>query len=135
MIHRHSCSSAHADVTDMNGAPYTSSGEGTFVCGQRSLRLLVRQQCKAISKMCIVATLLLLPLFILSCCLVLGTGFFIGVLGFCNHLIFLWVWMAVRLVETIDVHSGYDLPLNPLHLIPGYAGTYRNDCTRLFAIS
>lgn len=55
---------------------------------------------------------------------VLGTGFFIGVLAFCNHLVFLWVWMSVRLIETIDVHSGYDLPLNPLHLIPGYAGRF-----------
>ena len=31
--------------------------------------------------------------------------------------------MFVRLLETIEVHSGYDFPyLNPLHLIPGYAG-------------
>lgn len=31
--------------------------------------------------------------------------------------------MFVRLLETVEVHSGYDFPyLNPLHLIPGYAG-------------
>ena len=56
---------------------------------------------------------------------VLGTGFFIGVALLCNHLVLIWLWMVVRLLETIEVHSGYDFPyLNPLHLIPGYAGTY-----------
>lgn len=60
--------------------------------------------------------------------LVLGTGFFIGVLLLCNHLIAIWLWMMVRLLETVEVHSGYDFPyLNPLHLIPGYAGTRFHD--------
>jgi len=37
----------------------------------------------------------------------------------------LWAWMVVRLLETIDVHSGYDIPyINVFHLIPGYAGIY-----------
>ena len=55
---------------------------------------------------------------------VLGMGFMIGILCFCNHLILIWAWMATRLLETIDVHSGYDFPyLNPLNLIPGYGGT------------
>lgn len=41
----------------------------------------------------------------------------------CDHIILTWAWMFVRLLETIEVHSGYDFPyLNPLHLIPGYAG-------------
>ena len=54
---------------------------------------------------------------------VLGTGFFIGILLFCNHLVMMWVWMTVRLLETVEVHSGYDFPyLNPLYIIPGYAG-------------
>lgn len=35
----------------------------------------------------------------------------------------MWLWMFVRVLETVDVHSGYDFPyLNPLHLIPGYVG-------------
>lgn len=43
----------------------------------------------------------------------------------CDHVVFLWIWMFFRLLETIDVHSGYDFPYwNPLHLIPGYAGKY-----------
>ena len=54
---------------------------------------------------------------------VLGMGTMWGVLFFCNHVIMAWIWMAVRLLETIDVHSGYDIPyMNPFHLLPGYAG-------------
>lgn len=60
--------------------------------------------------------------------LVLGTGFFIGVALLCDHLVLIWLWMTVRLLETIEVHSGYDFPyLNPLHLIPGYAGACFHD--------
>ena len=56
---------------------------------------------------------------------VLGMGFFWGLMLFCNHIVFAWVWMAVRLIETVDVHSGYDIPyVNVLHLIPGYGGRY-----------
>ena len=29
----------------------------------------------------------------------------------------------MRVLETVEVHSGYEIPyLSPLHLIPGYAG-------------
>ena len=36
---------------------------------------------------------------------------------------FLWAWVTIRLLETIDVHSGYDIPyVNVLHLLPFYAG-------------
>lgn len=60
--------------------------------------------------------------------IILGLGFMIGVLVFCNHLLLIWLWMIVRLLETTEVHSGYDFPyLNPLHLIPGYAGTRFHD--------
>ena len=56
---------------------------------------------------------------------VLGAGFFIGVVVTCNHIVLLWVWMVARLLETIEVHSGYDIPyINPYYLIPGYAGVF-----------
>lgn len=59
---------------------------------------------------------------------VLGFGFFIGLLLFTNHLMLMWTWVTFRLLETIDVHSGYDIPyLNPFHLIPGYAGVRFHD--------
>ena len=47
----------------------------------------------------------------------------LGIMLLCNHLALIWLWMAVRLLETIEVHSGYDFPyINPLNLLPGYAG-------------
>ncbi len=55
---------------------------------------------------------------------VLGMGFVWGILFFGNHVIMEWLWMMARLVESVEVHSGYDFPyFNPMHLIPGYAGT------------
>ncbi|XP_066574149.1 methylsterol monooxygenase 1 [Amia ocellicauda] len=59
--------------------------------------------------------------------IILGAGFFIGIMVFCNHVTLLWAWVTFRLLETIDVHSGYDIPLNPLHLIPFYAGARFHD--------
>ncbi len=39
-----------------------------------------------------------------------------------------WLWMMARVLESVEVHSGYDFPyLNPMHLIPGYAGMYAHD--------
>lgn len=59
--------------------------------------------------------------------IILGLGTFWGIFLFTNHIILLWAWVLVRLLETIDVHSGYDFPLNPLHLVPGYAGARFHD--------
>lgn len=56
-----------------------------------------------------------------------GNWIFIGIMLLCDHVILLWAWVTVRLIETIDVHSGYDIPLNPLHLIPFYAGSRHHD--------
>ncbi|ESO90099.1 hypothetical protein LOTGIDRAFT_218137 [Lottia gigantea] len=60
--------------------------------------------------------------------LILGFGFFLGILMFANHVVLLWAWVTIRLFETIDVHSGYDVPyLNIFHLIPFYAGSRFHD--------
>lgn len=56
-----------------------------------------------------------------------GIGFFIPFALWCDHLVFLWIWMAVRVAETTDVHSGYDIPLSPFYLLPGYAGARVHD--------
>ncbi|XP_070550412.1 methylsterol monooxygenase 1-like [Ptychodera flava] len=58
---------------------------------------------------------------------VLGFGFFIGVLLLTNHFIMIWAWLLFRLFETVDVHTGYDLPFNPLHLLPFYGGARFHD--------
>uniref|UniRef100_A0A8C4RAU0 Methylsterol monooxygenase 1 n=1 Tax=Eptatretus burgeri TaxID=7764 RepID=A0A8C4RAU0_EPTBU len=57
----------------------------------------------------------------------LGFGFFLGLLLFASHMALLWAWVLCRLLETIDVHSGYDWPWNPLHVLPGYAGSRYHD--------
>jgi len=60
---------------------------------------------------------------------VLGIGFFIGVFLFCSHFVLMWAWLSLRLLLTIDAHSGYDtpLPLNILKLLPGYGGARHHD--------
>lgn len=45
-----------------------------------------------------------------------------GVLLLGNHLVVIWGWTLVRMLESYDVHSGYEFPFNPLHLIPFYGG-------------
>ncbi|KAI9105851.1 hypothetical protein DFS34DRAFT_589130 [Phlyctochytrium arcticum] len=47
--------------------------------------------------------------------LVVGQGFFIGpvlllLAGVDMHVLTMAVWLAVRLIETVDVHAGYDFP-------------------------
>ncbi|XP_072019899.1 methylsterol monooxygenase 1-like [Amphiura filiformis] len=60
--------------------------------------------------------------------MILGMGFMWAILLTCSHISVLWMWLIFRLVETIEVHSGYDVPyLNPLHLLPFYAGPRFHD--------
>jgi len=58
---------------------------------------------------------------------VLGVGFFLACTLFTNHLLFMWIWLYVRLLVTYDSHSGYDLPLNLFHLMPCYNGAREHD--------
>jgi len=39
----------------------------------------------------------------------------------------MWVWLYARLVVTYDSHSGYEYPMNILHLIPFYNGAREHD--------
>ncbi|CAD7686011.1 unnamed protein product [Nyctereutes procyonoides] len=69
--------------------------------------------------------------------LILGTGFFLGFMLLCDHVILLWAWVTIRLIETIDCPSPSHpnppptslstIPLNPLNLIPFYAGSRYHD--------
>lgn len=59
--------------------------------------------------------------------LILGMGTMWGVLLLGNHLVVIWGWTLVRMLESYDVHSGYEFPFNPLHLIPFYGGTRFHD--------
>ncbi|VFV36564.1 c-4 methylsterol oxidase-like [Lynx pardinus] len=41
--------------------------------------------------------------------------------------ILLWAWVTIRLIDTTDVYSGCDIPLNPLNLIPFIASTQHHE--------
>ena len=57
----------------------------------------------------------------------LGIGTLLGPLFFAKHMVTLWVWLFFRLVETVEDHSGYDIPWNPTNLIPFWGGAVHHD--------
>ncbi|RLO13664.1 hypothetical protein DYB28_012005 [Aphanomyces astaci] len=59
--------------------------------------------------------------------MLLGVGTFLGPLLLTRHLLTLWVWLAVRLFETIDDHSGYELPWAWSNFLPFWAGPVHHD--------
>jgi len=44
-----------------------------------------------------------------------------------SHAIVLWSWLVLRLMETIDAHSGYDFSFSPFSLLPFQGGARRHD--------
>eukprot|EP00922_Rhytidocystis_sp_ex-Travisia-forbesii_P012942 GHVS01019429.1.p1 GENE.GHVS01019429.1~~GHVS01019429.1.p1 ORF type:complete len:426 (+),score=48.87 GHVS01019429.1:57-1334(+) len=61
--------------------------------------------------------------------IVLGVGFTLGCSLFCTNFFSTWLWMCVRLLETIEAHSGYDISLygNLLHCLPFFGGPRFHD--------
>lgn len=70
--------------------------------------------------------------------LVLGLGFFrklkthiVGPLIWASladmHVLTILLWTAVRLVQTVDAHSGYDFPWGLRHFVPFWAGAEFHD--------
>jgi methylsterol monooxygenase len=62
----------------------------------------------------------------------LGLGFFVGPLAWCifsdeMHVFTMAVWLAARLIQTVDAHSGYDFPWSLRHIIPFWAGSEFHD--------
>ncbi|CAL9189155.1 unnamed protein product [Musa hybrid cultivar] len=43
------------------------------------------------------------------------------------HLFTLWLWMALRVLETVEVHSGYHFPWSPSNFFPLYGGSEFHD--------
>ena len=43
------------------------------------------------------------------------------------HLYVVWVWVIIRQIEGADGHIGYDIPWNPVHLLPVYEGPVYHD--------
>ncbi|BFZ22496.1 hypothetical protein BsWGS_25535 [Bradybaena similaris] len=57
-----------------------------------------------------------------------GVGLYSAVLLLSNHMVLVWAVLIVRLLESIYIHSGYDIPyLNVFHLIPFYGGPRFHD--------
>mmetsp|Transcript_45517 Transcript_45517/g.114541 ORF Transcript_45517/g.114541 Transcript_45517/m.114541 type:complete len:265 (+) Transcript_45517:137-931(+) len=44
-----------------------------------------------------------------------------------THMFTLWLWTLVRTLETVDAHSGYNLPFSPFYLLPFVGGADRHD--------
>ncbi|EQC39812.1 hypothetical protein SDRG_03234 [Saprolegnia diclina VS20] len=59
--------------------------------------------------------------------LILGLGTFLGPLLLTRHLLTLWVWMVVRIMQSIDSHSGYDLPFALTSWLPFWGGPVHHD--------
>ncbi|XP_073113202.1 very-long-chain aldehyde decarbonylase GL1-8 isoform X1 [Elaeis guineensis] len=43
------------------------------------------------------------------------------------HLITLWLWVILRVLETVEVHSGYHFPWSPANFLPLYGGAEFHD--------
>ncbi|KAI8918888.1 hypothetical protein BC831DRAFT_481892 [Entophlyctis helioformis] len=64
--------------------------------------------------------------------LILGLGFFVGpimwVYAFNDlHVVTMAVWLAVRLLQVVDAHSGYDFPWSLRRILPFWAGADFHD--------
>lgn len=59
--------------------------------------------------------------------LLLGIPSFLGPATAPGHMITFWLWIALRQIEAIETHSGYDLPWTPTKFIPFYGGAEYHD--------
>ncbi|PKI49493.1 hypothetical protein CRG98_030110 [Punica granatum] len=59
--------------------------------------------------------------------LVLGIPSFLGPALVPGHMITFWLWVALRQVEAIETHCGYNLPWSPTKYIPFYGGAEYHD--------
>ncbi|KAJ9173476.1 hypothetical protein P3X46_016600 [Hevea brasiliensis] len=59
--------------------------------------------------------------------LILGIPSFLGPAMVPGHMITFWLWIALRQIEAIETHSGYDFPWSPAKYIPFYGGADYHD--------
>ncbi|KAI7733257.1 hypothetical protein M8C21_009724 [Ambrosia artemisiifolia] len=59
--------------------------------------------------------------------LILGIPSFLGPAMVPGHMITFWLWIALRQIEAIETHSGYDLPWTLTKFIPFYGGADYHD--------
>lgn len=63
---------------------------------------------------------------------ILGTGTIAGPLLYCFfthnvHIVTVYIWITLRLFQTIDAHSGYVFPWSLQHFIPFWSGAEHHD--------
>eukprot|EP00981_Chlorochromonas_danica_P005713 scaffold1172_cov180-Ochromonas_danica.AAC.40 len=51
----------------------------------------------------------------------------LGCLVMGSHVVTLWLWIFIRIYETVDAHSGYCFAWSPFHAIPLFSGPTRHD--------
>ncbi|KAK9740548.1 hypothetical protein RND81_03G043600 [Saponaria officinalis] len=59
--------------------------------------------------------------------LFLGFATIVGPAITCPHLLTLWLWMMVRVLETVEAHCGYHFPWSPSNFIPLNGGSDFHD--------
>jgi methylsterol monooxygenase len=64
--------------------------------------------------------------------MILGIGTIGGPLLYCFftqnlHMVTVLIWITLRLLQTIDAHSGYDFPWSLQHIIPFWSGADHHD--------
>ncbi|KAK1325464.1 Methylsterol monooxygenase 1-1 [Acorus calamus] len=59
--------------------------------------------------------------------LILGIPSFVGPMLVPGHMVTFWLWIALRQLEAIETHSGYEFPLNFTKYIPFYGGAEYHD--------
>ncbi|KAG0450803.1 hypothetical protein HPP92_026751 [Vanilla planifolia] len=59
--------------------------------------------------------------------LLLGIPSFVGPALVPGHMITFWLWFALRQIEAIETHSGYDFPFSPTKIVPFYGGAEYHD--------
>jgi methylsterol monooxygenase len=59
--------------------------------------------------------------------IILGLGTSLGPFLFGSHLLTLWIWLVVRVIQTVDAHSGYNFPWSFNRFIPFYGGAEFHD--------
>lgn len=58
---------------------------------------------------------------------ILGLPTFAGPAMAPGHIVTFWIWIAMRQLEALETHSGYDFPWNPTRFIPFYGGSEYHD--------
>lgn len=51
----------------------------------------------------------------------------VGPIALDVHVVTLWIWVVFRQYEAADGHSGYNFPVNPAAVFPGYDGALYHD--------